>query len=268
MSTDTSWRNKGIGEIFARPSRASDTADAPELVLPQVNLLPAAVAQSIAIRKIRRAAMLGATLLLLISGIVWALQIPTIGDSQNALAQAQATNVIEQAQVHALAPIAQMVSQIKQQENLVKTTLAAQPTSAVVYHHLLSAAYQAGWPRIRFATVAVAYMPASASSTAAAACPNPDPFAKHITIGCVTFSATAGSREQVSRMLVALGRDHLFFGPYMNSSMLAGATGGSQSVSFTGTVAITPHGLATPLTKEQTQQLLDPPTPAPTGGAQ
>lgn len=267
MSTDTSWRNKSIGEIFARSTHDSTAPDDHQLTLPQVNLLPAEITEAISLRKIRRLAMLGGALILLIAALVWALQIPAIRASQDSLTQAQVTNAKEQAQVQALAPIAQMVTQIKRQQDLVSTTMATQPKAAAIYRRLLTLAASSGSPAIRFTTMAIAYTSPSATGKAASACPDPDPFNTHLSIGCVTFSATASSREHVSRLLVALGHDPLFVGPYVNSSMLAGAaTGGKQAVSFTGTVGISPVGLATPLTKEQEAQLLRPPAD-PTGTA-
>jgi len=260
MSADTSWRNKSIGELFTRSPQTTSLEDSHQLVMPQVNLLPASITASIALRKIRRAALMGSTVILLVAALVWALQIPAIRASQDSLAQAQATNIDEQAQVQALAPIAQMVTQIKRQEGLVNTTMAAQPRAAVIYRRLLSAAASAGSPAIRFTTMAIEYSAASASGRTESACPDPNPFVKRLSIGCVTFSATARSRAHVSRLLVMLGRDPLFVGPYVNSSMLASASGaGQQSVSFTGTVGISPAGLATPLTKEQATLLLHPP---------
>lgn len=273
MTTETSWRNKSLGEIFSRSPATASARTQHTAVLPQVNLLPADITEAIALRKIRRATLLVGMLILVVTAFIWALQIPAVTASQDSLATAQATNAREQAQVQALAPIAQMVTQIQRQEALVNTTLAAQPRAAAIYRRLLTAAAGAGGPAIRFTTLAATYAPASAPDPASSACPNPDPFARHISIGCVTFSATAGSREQVSRLLVALSRDPIFVGPYVNSSMLAGAAvGGRQAVTFTGTVGLSPVGLATPLTKEQAALLLNPPaaggTPSITGGSQ
>ncbi|MDO9486405.1 MAG: hypothetical protein Q7K25_10140 [Actinomycetota bacterium] len=260
MTTDTSWRHKSIGDIFSRSVQRPDVQEERQLALPQVNLLPSDVAESIALRKIRRASILGLVLLFLVAALVWALQIPGIRASQDSLSQAQATNAAEQAQVQALAPIAQMVAEIKRQQSLVNTTMATQPKAAAISWRLFAAAASAGAPAIQFTTLSMSYTPASASGAAESSCPDPDPFAQRISIGCVTFSATAASREQVSRLLTALGKDPLFVGPYVNSSMLAGATaGGQQSVSFTGTVGISPIGLVTPLTKEQKALLLNPP---------
>ncbi len=271
MSADTSWRNKSIGDIFSRSNQPSTLQEDSSLTLPQANLLPAAISAGIAIRKIRRTAVFAGVIVLLIASLIWAAQIPAIQASQEALAQAQSTNADEQAQVQALAPIAQMVSQIKRQEGVVSTTMAAQPRVATIYQQLLAAARSAGSPAVHFTTLAVMYSPASANPTTQSACPDPDPFAAHVSIGCATFSANAGSRGQVARLLVALGRDPLFVGPYVNSSTLADGLGtGQQAVSFTGTVGISPAGLANPLTKEQLAQLLKPPAqPDPaTGGAQ
>ncbi|MDD2857401.1 MAG: hypothetical protein PHU75_01880 [Candidatus Nanopelagicales bacterium] len=236
--------------------------------LPQVDLLPQQVRESMAIARIRRIAALAAVLLLVIAGMLWFVQEPAIQSSEQSLATAQAINAKEQLQVQALSPIAQMVAQIKGQEQLVTSTLTTQPRASTLYGHLLLAARSTGAPTMRFSTLSATYLGAPAAGGSVTACPNPDPFAEQVAIGCITFSATAGARDQVSRLLVALSRDPLFVGPYVNSSMLAaqGAGGAPASVSFTGTVGITPAGLATKLTDQQVRTLLAPatPTPAPT----
>jgi Tfp pilus assembly protein PilN len=264
VSTQTNWRSKGISEILSRaddeePQRLPLVAQ-----LPQVNLLPPAIAQSIALRKIKRATILGGFVVLLVAGLIWAVQIPAINTSQAALNNAQTLNQVEQAQLAALSPIAQMFTQIKRQEELVSTTMAAQPKAALISRRLLSAAASSGAGGIQFTTLSVMYTPPTSSDKAASACPDPDPFGSHLSIGCVTFSATARSRDQVSRLLIALGKDPLFVGPYVNSSMLASAaTGGSQAVSFTGTVGIAPSGLVTALSPEQKTKLMTNPVAAP-----
>jgi hypothetical protein len=156
-----------------------------------------------------------------------------------------------------------MFTQIKRQEDLVSTTMAAQPKAALISRRLLAAAASTGAGGIHFTTLSAMFTPAKVSDKAASTCPNPDPFGSHVTIGCVTFSATASSRDQVSRLLIALGRDPLFVGPYVNSSMLASAaTASGQPVSFTGTVGIAPAGLVTVLSTEQLAQLLKEPAGA------
>lgn len=237
--------------------------------LPQVNLLPPQVGEAMAIARVRRTALLVGALIAVVAGLVWFLQEPAITASQQALATAQAINATEQAQVQALSPIAQMVTQIKGQEALVTSTLTTQPKASVLYSHLLAAARATGAPAMRFTTLSAAYLGAPAAGGAVSSCPNPDPFAAQVAIGCVTFSATAGGRDQVSRLLVALARDPLFVGPYVNSSMLtAQSVGGAPAtVSFTGTVGLTPAGLATHLTDAQVRALIAPtPMPTPAGG--
>jgi Tfp pilus assembly protein PilN len=69
-----------------------------------------------------------------------------------------------------------------------------------------------------------------------AVCPGPDPFATEVVIGCLELSGTAADREQVSRLVVALGHDPVFVEPFVSTTTTSDGSG----VAFTGSVALSP----------------------------
>lgn len=77
---------------------------------------------------------------------------------------------------------------------------------------------------------------AEARGLAGAVCPGPDPFATAVVIGCLDLSGTATDRAQVSRLVVALGRDRLFVEPFVSTTTTSDGSG----VAFTGSVALSP----------------------------
>ncbi|MDO8732074.1 MAG: hypothetical protein Q7L55_05810 [Actinomycetota bacterium] len=232
-----------------------------------VNLLPVEIRESIFLSKVFRAGMLAAIVLMAIATLIWLVQAPAINSSSAALADAQAANAHEQAQVQALSPIAQMLNQITSQKKLVVTTLASQPKAAAISRRLLAAAASTGSPAITFDTISVTYSGIPNGRPVANPCPNPDPFSSPVAIGCIVFSASAGTREQVSRLLTALGRDSLFIGPYVgNSTLAAPGVGSRQSVAFSGTVGISLGGLSTPLSSAQRKALQAAATATPGTG--
>ena len=164
--------------------------------LPRVNLLPPAIGYSFALRRIRRWLIAAAVLVVLAFGAVWYLQGNLITEAQNRLAQAEAANTTALERVGALAPIKQMYDQITGEQALVATTLAAQPKSALVISRLAEAgtAAAAGAGPVEFTSIAIEYRGIPAAGGTLNPCPNPDPFAADITIGCVTFSGTEERR--------------------------------------------------------------------------
>ena len=93
-----------------------------------------------------------------------------------------------------------------------------------------------------------------------------------ITIGCVTFSGTARTRDQVSALLSAVAVDPLFVGPYVNNSTVIEETADTAGgVLFSGTAGVSVDALTKPLTDEQIAAITAPPPPAdgtetPAGG--
>jgi hypothetical protein len=222
------------------------------------------VRQSIALRKVWRTVVVIAVLMAVAAGGLWYLQGSKIDEANATLAQAQAESTALQAKVAALAPIKEMYLQINSQKDLVKTTMASQPQAAAVFAHLAAAAAAAGGDTpIEFGSVSIAYQGIPTASDVLNPCANPDPFGSDISVGCVAFEATAGSRDQVSQLLRTLAADPMFIGPYVDNSLIAADVAGAEStVTFSGTSGISTAGLAVPLTDEQVQAILNPPKPA------
>jgi hypothetical protein len=159
----------------------------------------------------------------------------------------------------ALAPVQQMYDEITQQQKLVDSTLSGQPQARAVIDHLNADAKAAG-PEVTFTNVTTNYtgIPQQ-GDPGSESCPDPDPFSQDLAIGCLTFSATAASREQVSALLVSLEADDFFVGPYVTSTTVTPASEEApESVSFSGSAGISINALQSPLTEEEIAKLLQP----------
>jgi hypothetical protein len=247
---------------------ADDEVEHPPFVatLPRVNLLPESVRQSLAMRRVRRVLAAVIVLLVLVGGGVWYLQGTRIADAEQRLADARATGAQLQTQVAALAPITVLTTALADQKALVDATLAGQPQSAVVIERVEAARRAASdGGGIGFSNIAVTYQGVPAAGGPLNSCPNPDPFGTEATIGCLTFDATAGNRQEVSRLLEVLEADSLFVGPYVTSTALSQADeAGTPGVTFSGTAGVSLEGLDTLLTPEQIEAIVNPPLPEAT----
>ncbi|MBI1350195.1 MAG: hypothetical protein GC156_03665 [Actinomycetales bacterium] len=241
--------------------------------LPQVNLLPKSVMESMAMARVRKWTIVAVLLVLVAAGGIWWLQGSAIDQAQSDLTAAQAENTKLRAQVNALAPVNQMYEQITRLQGVVTTTLAAQPQASVVMDRLVQAGRQVDGSPIALTNMDITYTGIPQPGGPLSSCPNPDPFGSQITIGCLTFTANATSRDQVSQLLRILEQDPLFIGPYVTSTtaseVQAGANGNrTQSiVAFSGSAGVSLDGLKTLLTQEQIDAILAPPKPQPSPSA-
>jgi hypothetical protein len=253
-----------IGAKRSKGTGADDEVEHPPFVpvLPQVNLLPQSVKDSISVSKIRRDLIVTALLMAVVAGGVWYLQASKISRAEAAVAAATAENVKLRSDVEALAPVKQMYEQITRLQDLVTSTLASQPQAAVVIQQLMTAGDAAGGKAINFSNTDVVYSGIPKPGDALNACPNPDPFGEEITIGCVSFSAAAENSGQVSDLLRTLEADPLFVGPYVTSLTVADVSGVTDAVAFSGSVGISLEGLKSKLTPEQLEAILNPPVKA------
>jgi|JI10StandDraft_1071094.scaffolds.fasta_scaffold08069_12 Tfp pilus assembly protein PilN len=267
----TSIWSRDIG----RKAGGDEDIDHPAFIptLPRVNLLPSSVPESFTLRRIRRSLIALAVVMALGFAAVWYLQGAQIDEARARLDQAQAANAAVVAKVEALAPIKNMYDQITGEQALVATTLAAEPTAALVIDRLAAAGRAAGGPGdVDFTSIAIEYRAVPEAGAVLNPCPNPDPFASDITIGCVTFSGTARTRDQVSALLSAVAVDPLFVGPYVNNSTVIEETADTAGgVLFSGTAGVSVDALTKPLTDEQIAAITAPPPPAdgtetPAGG--
>lgn len=229
--------------------------------LPGVNLLPARVRESIAIGKSRTLLLLAIVLLAAATMGLWWMQTGTVQQAEAALARSQKLHAELVDQTAALAPAKQFYSEVSTLEDLISMTLADQPQAREVLDRLNAAvAATGGKPPIGILSAAVTYTGVPQPGEPLSSCPNPDPFNEEITVGCLTFSASASTRAQVSDLLRSLEADPLFVGPYVTSTTATGADeGGAGSVTFSGSSGISVEGLATPPTPEQIDALLNPP---------
>jgi hypothetical protein len=243
---------------LGRSSADDDVAHPPfQPRLPRVNLLPASVEVRFAARRVRRVLYAAGAVLVLAFAAVWWQQSTSIAESERLLATAQEANAQIREQVDALAPVTALYNQITDEQALVATALAAQPQAAAVVNRLVAAGASAG--SVAFDSVAVQYHGIPQAGGTLNPCPNPDPFATDITIGCITFSGTAADRAEVAVLLTALTAEPFFVGPYVNNSTIVQGEESDGRVSFTGSVGVSADALTEPLTEEQVQAILTPP---------
>lgn len=228
--------------------------------LPRVNLLPSGFRDALLAKRMRRWLVYAGVAIAALGAVVWLAQGQAISQAQGAVDRADAESATLQAKQAQLAPVSDLFSQISRQKQFVQDTLAAQPEAAQVIRHLLRAGGE-----VQFTTVSVTYRGIPAPGDPPNECPNPNPFDSKLSIGCLEFSATTNDRTQVSALLLALEADPFFIGPYVSNTVSSGATG---LVTFTGSAAISSDALATPLSQEQIDAILDSaPSPSASAGA-
>lgn len=263
-----------LGELFRRKAKGAGADSGPttarEFVptLPQVNLLPSSVRESIRIARVGRGAAWGVVAVAALTAGLWLVQANAIQQAEQQLNDLQAENVRLSNRANALAPIEQMATQLERQQELVTTALADQPQAAPVLRRLEQAAQAAGAQGIEFTTVQVTYHGIPKAGDMLNPCPNPDPFTSRVTVGCVSYSATARNREQITSFLRATEADAWFVGSYIGTSTLGTQTDtGTSTVTFSGTAGLSHEALVTPLTEEQVEALERPPAPSPSATA-
>ncbi len=223
--------------------------------LPRVDLLPPTVKEGQALRRTRSLLILSLIAVLALGVLVWVLQGSTISQAEDRLASARADNERIQADIARLAPIGALFNQIEAQKQLVQDTLDSQPRAAAVNNRLIRAGEEAGGKKpVNFTSISAVYRPRPVPGDVPNPCPNPAPFDTQVAIGCLTFTATAESREQVAALLLAIEADPFFIGPYVGSTNFSG-----DVVSVSGTAAVSTDALVEPLTQEEIDAILAPP---------
>jgi hypothetical protein len=240
-----------------------DGVDHPEFAatLPSVDLLPQAVRESIALHGVIRWFAVLLALIVLAGAGLWYLQGGRISEAEASLAQAQAEKQSIDKKIADLAPIKEMYTQIRGQQELVNTTLAAQPKATEVLLHLYEVAKTSTGPKgIQFSSASVMYGGIPKPGDESNLCPNPKPFTEGITVGCMTFEGSAIDRQHIAAFLTAMEADPMFVGPFVDSSTIAlSGTGEGSRVAFTGTTGVSVDALEQPLTPEQIQAISNPP---------
>jgi hypothetical protein len=250
---------------FGRRSSAADDEvehEPFEPALPHVNLLPASIRQAESLRRVRRVLIVVGIVIALAAGGLWYVQGNQIAEAEASLASAQAENRELEAKVAALAPVKTFYTQLTAQGGLVDTAMASQPRVAEIVGRLDQAAAAAGIKEITDINLDFGGIPAPGADTLNA-CETPDPFGTDITMGCMTFNATAADRDQVAALLRLLEADSVFVGPYVNSTTF-GTDPAKPDLAFSGSVGVSLDGLETPLTEDQVAAITAPPAPTPT----
>lgn len=242
--------------------------------LPRVNLLPAAVREDIAVKKVRRRYIAAGILVALGMAGLWYLQGDALSTAELSLQTATSENQHVAAEVKAMTPIKLLTDQIAAQENLVRTTLSSNPQAAAVLSHLQEAGAQGGRQFITLSDVSVTYsgIPSAVSAgdptVVLNPCPTPNPFDTQVAVGCVTFTGTAASRQDVANFLIAAGKDPFFVGAYVDSTTLStDQVNGPATVTFSGTTGISTNALVVPLTQEQIDAIVASAKPKPANGS-
>lgn len=185
---------------------------------------------------------------------VWLLQFTPITQAQERLDAAQQQSVQLGAKVKALAPIGQMYTLLTDQEEFITGALASQVRVAEIQEALQT---DAG-PRIQFTNVALTNTgipQPGATADSAVTCPDADPFTVDLVVGCVSFTATGDSREQVAAFLNQAMADPMFVNPYVTTTTVGESAGGGQQVTFSGSAGLSLDSLATVMTQDQIDQL-------------
>ncbi len=277
MSAVVEGRRKGFFKRTSAPVETSaDDSTAPKktkepkgkrreteqaIGLPQVNLLPAEIGDAIKARKIVKAAIAVLVLLLIGFAALWWMQGSDVSRAQESLAAAQATQQDLNGKIESLQPVTELYTELTVLQDAVAAALADQPEASLAFLRLESAAASVPGAPVEITQVSTAYQGIPEPGGTLNPCPNPDPFGAEITVGCVNFSATATDRGQVSELLRVLESDPLFVGPFITATSVGSATepGEAASVSFSGTVGLSPEILDTPLTEEQIDAIVNPP---------
>lgn len=255
------WK-QDLGTLLGRRTKTGETSTNPSFTqpsLPLADLIPSSVREVLAARRARTVSLLLSVIVLALAVGVWAWWTAALEDKKRELASAQATNSSLQQEVNTLTPVETLVRQVEAQTGLLQGARASQPESVTIVDRLRTTAAASG--PVSLDSLSITFHPIPAPGTALNPCPDPDPFAEEISIGCVTFSASTNSRASISRFLQALEMDPLFIGPFVNTSSIAAQidTPGSGKVTFSGSVGVSTEGLLTRLTAEEIDAIVNPP---------
>lgn len=224
-----------------------------ERALPRVNLIPVSVRESISVRKIRRGYVFGFLGILVAVTLIWLMQNGSILEQEARLTSAQNESNAISNQVKALAPVEQLYQQITTQEAFITDAVASEALTSSLLEQLRAVA----GPSVDYSSISVSFtgIPKPELSahpeTALNECPNADPFGKDITVGCLTFSAQAPTRADVSKFLVRAERNTFLVGPYVTASTITQDADGNNKLNFSGSAGISLDALRTSLTTEQ-----------------
>jgi hypothetical protein len=214
--------------------------EAQPATLPVVNLLPESAFERMAAVRLRRRFVAGGLALVLLVGGAWAYQHVRVAEAEKLVAIEEAESARLTTQTQKLQPVRVFVNGVALQELTVKLAMADE----VFLSEVLEGVRDATPLGAQLTTVAVTVTgrpvpadPATAAvpgTTAASACPGPDPFNTRVVVGCVTLAGTAASRADVGEMVIRLGDAGLFVEPFISTT----TTGETDEVTFSGSVGL------------------------------
>ena len=238
-------------------SKPTTVGQHPDPSQPRVNLLPENITRSLRVRSVLRRGAVGAGAIILGLAGFWWLESGAISAASDRVDQLQAQNDGLTQRITQLAPVGALSAQLNRQRDIVDASLASSPQAVEVINRLRAAAADSGG--IRFTALNTTYLGLPQPGQDLNRCPNPDPFATTITIGCASFTAEATDRASVSRFIALLEVDSFFTGPYVGSTSLTSSTGdGGPRVLFTGTAGISIDALVTAPDQEYLATLTTP----------
>ena len=225
--------------------------------MPRTNLLPTSVREKISLIKIKKALSRSAIAVIALAAALWILQIGSIQSSEDRLAAAQNESTSIAANVAVLAPVGQLYQQITNQEQFINDALASESVSSKVFSTLQRIA----GPKVDYTNITMNFTgiprpdKAADPSHSLNACPDADPFKMEITIGCISFTAQAPSRTEVSAFLARAAGSSMFIGPYVTSTTMGEGATGASAVTFTGSMGISLQALKNQLSTEEITNL-------------
>lgn len=229
-------RKKKSGEDEAKQSRKEKALKAPTGPFTptgaQVNLLPAEVVELVAVQALKRRLVIVAVAMIGLFAALYVGQFARITAANNDLAEANAKSATLSRQLADLASVKRFYADVENNQKTIMTTMQ----NEVLYSKVLSSLTKVTPNGIRLTNVNIASVGATAPGEAAGTpCPGPDPFNPVASVGCVTITGTASSRDAIGTFLTNVDRDDFFASPYVSAT----TADDKGQVSFSATVGLT-----------------------------
>lgn len=207
---------------------------------PQVDLFPPNVRLVFEVRVIKRLIAAAAVLLAIGAGFVWWTETANIRAAQAVVDTSNQARDAAQAQVRMLLPVESLYTEITKMNDAVNSVLAGDVNSTLVLREFTQLANA---HHIQMRSAAFKYTgrveQSLAGQSSLSGCPLVDPFTPIEAVGCVSFTAFAGSRADVSTFIAAANASGVFTNVY-----LSGTTADAEGkVSFSGSMSILPAAL-------------------------
>lgn len=228
----------GAGAATASAAASRTTKIKP--VLPRVNLLPSALADEAARKRLIRLQLLIGVAILAVSGAVWSSQFQSVSAAQAALADAEQQVATAQSEVNKLAPIGDYFTQLQSRLDIAAQLNASQVDYDRVVAELRAAMPPGGTLDSLAITTAMPGENADNNQGPISCGSSSDPFTVdgRVSLGCVQFSGTVPNRNDLTAMLQYLERSKLLASPFITQGG-SGSGENGQKVPFSGTINIT-----------------------------